>query len=57
MIMGRVLGCGTSSCLNKIIMLNYSPVHPARVNPEFIGVATKYSTIKKNRATVEQDRD
>jgi septal ring factor EnvC (AmiA/AmiB activator) len=38
-------------------MLNYSPVHPARVNPEFIGVATKYSTIKKNRTSLEQDKN
>lgn len=38
-------------------MLNYSPVHPARVNPEFIGVATKHATIKKNRTSIEQDRD
>ncbi len=42
---------------NKIIMLNYSPVHPARVNPEFIGIATKYSNIKKNRASLERDRE
>lgn len=33
-------------------MLNYSPVHPARVNPEFVGVAAKYSSIKKNRASL-----
>jgi hypothetical protein len=42
---------------NKIIMLNYSPVHPARVNPEFIGIATKYGNIKKNRTSLERDRD
>lgn len=38
-------------------MLNFSPVHPARVNPEFIGVATKYGNIKKNRASLEKDRE
>lgn len=38
-------------------MPNYSHVHPARVNPEFIGIATKYGNIKKNRASLESDRD
>jgi hypothetical protein len=35
----------------------YSPTHLDRVNPEFIGIATKYSTAKKHQTALEEERN
>ena len=41
----------------KMSKIDYSPTDLKRVNPEFVGIAQKYSSVKKKRVTLEQQRD
>lgn len=39
------------------MITNYNPTNPERVHPEFVGIAQKCSSVKKNRTSLEQKRN
>ena len=43
--------------IKKMSILEYSPTDLQRVNPEFVGIAQKYSAVKKDRLALEHERD
>ena len=50
--------CAVESCNNFIMSVDsYSPTLKERLNPEFVGIASKYSDSKQRRLSIEKERD